>query len=855
MRQICSGIRLFLLLLMILVVGFPASAVYDRKITENGIDYWVKGNEAFVTKNPNSTYSGDIIIPEYVKGYKVVEIESHAFSFCEDLTSIKLPNSLRTIGHQAFYKTGLESIVIPNSVTFIDSWAFGDNSNLKSITLSENLKKIGYGVFLDCPALTSINIPNSVTSIGEFAFSGCAALTGITLPNSVTSIGKYAFSDCTALTGITLPNSVTSIGESAFSGCTALTGITLPNSVTSIGESAFNHCSALSSLQIPDGVTTIGNYAFSECTNLTSVTIPESVTNLGYACFSGCTLNPLKIMAQSCNRDALLYLKKESLVLCRLSTHYELSRGDNRDVSIHPYDSRFNGIENIKAYITALTFNIKDDNPYYDDTCTEPTLYANISYWSEIKPIGIVAPGDEVKVGGLTPNRWRYITIYMKSGDNTIDVYKGDGVEPAYSYIQSYDNERTQTTLTINSLSATMDESCLTRKLVCSVPGKEVVFNDEPIKFTDLAPRTKCTVKVIYNEGTDFEAVDSKEIYTLDIKVNAESPSAGPTTLASLGSYDLGDATLDKVEWIVNDKVVSTENSLRLTGLVPEKEYPVSFNVTTATSSGVRYTKTYEMKATTDALVLNLGQPQSVAEGKTRVTAETNIADFETNVGFEWKKYDAPEALPYSHANTAIYDGHLEGLLRNLQATYYNVRAFYCDAEGTYHYTDLSLFDPTDFSYFEPTVHTYPAYPSETSVCLEGYALEGSDDILTQGFQYWTVKGDAPASARKRIMAASDDVFTIVAKGQRMAVTLTDLEPGTTYAYRAFVDTASGTTYGEEYTFETPGGSGIGSVSANETEVTVVGYYDLSGRRYDTPQRGFNIILYSDGSTRKVMSR
>ena len=59
--------------------------------------------------------------------------------------------------------------------------------------------------FSGCSGLTSITIPSSVTSLSESCFKGCSGLTSITIPSSVTSLGGGCFSGCSGLTSINHP--------------------------------------------------------------------------------------------------------------------------------------------------------------------------------------------------------------------------------------------------------------------------------------------------------------------------------------------------------------------------------------------------------------------------------------------------------------------------------------------------------------------------------------------------------------------------------------------------------------------------------------------------------------------------
>ena len=205
------------------------------------------------------------------------------------ISSIILPESVSGIGSYAFKDcVKLTSISIPNAVNYLNYYVFQGCSHLETITIPETMTGFDSGAFSNCSSLTSIIIPESVTSIGSSAFSGCSSLTSIVIPESVTSIGSTAFSGCSSLTSIVIPESVTSIGNNTFSGCSSLTSIIIPESVTSIGSRAFFDCSSLITISIPQDVYRIENYTFSGCSSLTSIIIPESVTSIGSRAFYGC---------------------------------------------------------------------------------------------------------------------------------------------------------------------------------------------------------------------------------------------------------------------------------------------------------------------------------------------------------------------------------------------------------------------------------------------------------------------------------------------------------------------------------------------------------------------------------------
>ena len=143
---------------------------------------------------------------------------------------------------------------------------------------------LGDFCFSGCDGLTSITIPSSVTSLGTSCFEGCSRLTSITIPSSVTSLSRACFNHCSRLTSITIPSSVTSLGDYCFDGCTSLTSITIPSSVTSLGEACFYCCSNLTSITIPSSVTSLGGEGcFWDCLNLKTVYFEGKYCKSNYA--------------------------------------------------------------------------------------------------------------------------------------------------------------------------------------------------------------------------------------------------------------------------------------------------------------------------------------------------------------------------------------------------------------------------------------------------------------------------------------------------------------------------------------------------------------------------------------------
>ena len=221
----------FVMLVVLMLMTTSSAMAQELKFEViDGFRYLLDSDTKTATLVPKTDgkYSGDIIIPEKVKGndgveYVVTSFDEDCFKDCRDLTSITIPSSVTSLGDECFYNCyNLTSITIPSSVTSLDDECFYNCYNLTSITIPSSVTSLGDECFYNCDDLTSITIPSSVTSLGYECFSCCDSLTSITIPSSVTSLGRFCFHDCRGLTSITIPSSVTSLGWSCFEGCSGL---------------------------------------------------------------------------------------------------------------------------------------------------------------------------------------------------------------------------------------------------------------------------------------------------------------------------------------------------------------------------------------------------------------------------------------------------------------------------------------------------------------------------------------------------------------------------------------------------------------------------------------------------------
>lgn len=147
-----------------------------------------------ITRIPENAFKGYINLRKVHMGANVICIENNAFRSCESLLDIEWSEALESIGENAFEKTAIVELRLPQKLKKIEDFAFNRCIDLESCRLPDSLSWLGCN-FTDCNKLREITLPNGLKTIEDYSFSGCNALKEVTIPASVEVLGYDAFSE------------------------------------------------------------------------------------------------------------------------------------------------------------------------------------------------------------------------------------------------------------------------------------------------------------------------------------------------------------------------------------------------------------------------------------------------------------------------------------------------------------------------------------------------------------------------------------------------------------------------------------------------------------------------------------
>ncbi len=223
-----------LLSLITLVVVATCCYAEQKIYVVDGFKYLADPDTKEATLIYNGKYSGDVVIPASFTAdgikFKLTALGDQCFHWCCGITSIVIPEGVKTLGKECFYHCcGMKTIEIPSTVT-----------------------SFGAECFIACWVIREIKIPYGVTTLSSECFSNCDKLTSIFIPSSVTSIGNECFYNCKSLSNITLPASIKDMGANCFWNCTSLSSITCLATTPPSAPYAFYTSPSTCILYVPD---------------------------------------------------------------------------------------------------------------------------------------------------------------------------------------------------------------------------------------------------------------------------------------------------------------------------------------------------------------------------------------------------------------------------------------------------------------------------------------------------------------------------------------------------------------------------------------------------------------------------
>ncbi len=242
------------------------------------------------------------------------KIEAYAFSMCDNVKSITIPDSVKIIGEQNFVNcSSLERIYIGSGVEDISGSPFYFEtdgmpcSQLKSIDVSKDNK---YFTSVD-----GVLFSKDMTSLIQYPYGKTQK--EYTVPDSVTYIHPGAFRYCNGLTKLTVGKGITVIDFIMLYGNYNIETVVLPNTLTKLDGGAFKY-SGIKYIDIPDSVTYLGSEAMTGCSRLETVNIGKGVSYIDNCAISNNALKAVNVDPENkffTSENGILY-NKDKTELC-----------------------------------------------------------------------------------------------------------------------------------------------------------------------------------------------------------------------------------------------------------------------------------------------------------------------------------------------------------------------------------------------------------------------------------------------------------------------------------------------------------------------------------------------------------
>ncbi|MBR6415865.1 MAG: leucine-rich repeat domain-containing protein [Bacteroidales bacterium] len=205
------------------------------------------------------TISDDHVVT--IKGAGELENGREPLKFRFPAENVVIDDGITSIGNMVFWWQNLRTIQIPDTVTKIESSAFGRCYNLKAPSLPDSITELGRGVFAECHGFDKIVLPRNLKVLPLGTFSSCRNLEEVELSN-IERIEEHAFEACRSLKRIILPETVNYVGKEAFKDCESLETVVFTSNGCKIEDNIFEGCQAMKRVVLP------ASYAYRNLGNL-----------------------------------------------------------------------------------------------------------------------------------------------------------------------------------------------------------------------------------------------------------------------------------------------------------------------------------------------------------------------------------------------------------------------------------------------------------------------------------------------------------------------------------------------------------------------------------------------------------
>ncbi len=523
-------------------------------------------DEGWDIETPWSAYADQIVKVEVVG--KIYGLGAFAFKDCEMLESVKLPEGMTYIRDSAFENCiNLKTAELPDSMIFIWNAAFKGCGNLTLSKLPSELTDIQNYAFSGCSNLTLTELPANLQSIGEYAFENCSGLALTRLPVQMDTIGlgKYAFKNCTNLALEKLPIMSDRINEGVFEGCKNLTLNELPDNIKTIGISAFKGCSNLALTEFPTSLAYIRQDAFSGCSSLTSLDLPKNLDSIEAGAFDGCTnLEELTFDGKVAPLiDANMFDDCENLTIYIPSGAVGYTEENNwpEELIAHPITVQNDGNGTASASRTAakagteIILIAKPDDGYQFDQWEVVSGGVTIEDDTFTMPMGDVtvkARFEKTPDQGQEPEKDRYYTLHFDTNggsslgfvyekeDTAVSLLHYIPVRAGYQFTGWYEDVE----LTKKITSVRLDENMIVyagwEKIETDTREEQKISMLNPLQVRDLKNGSRTTSSKVCTLKLGFAADDPD----LELTYTTSDPSVATVKDGKITYQGVGECTI-----------------------------------------------------------------------------------------------------------------------------------------------------------------------------------------------------------------------------------------------------------------------------------------------------------------------